>query len=232
VLRQGASTNPQDQLAAAESQLAYFKQQLCRIFEVAFAAVTTAEKQVLEFRDNVLPESQNEVNAPWHPYLSGQLSLTETKKQSSCQRKRCWNWSDQGTRKQSSFSTLRRRDASRYPSQRWANYQFSMNCSHVDQLSCNIFSHLAQIRLRSSHLKERPNRKLLHYLAERKVAPGFDDRPRRNARLRPDGAVGTGAEVQRPLATVVIVGLVTSTLLTLFILPVLYEWLERRRDNG
>lgn len=38
-----------------------------------------------------------------------------------------------------------------------------------------------------------------------------------------------GSEVQRPLATVVIGGLVTSTVLTLFVLPVLYAWLERRR---
>ncbi|MBL0939213.1 MAG: efflux RND transporter permease subunit [Gemmatimonadaceae bacterium] len=37
-----------------------------------------------------------------------------------------------------------------------------------------------------------------------------------------------GSEVQRPLASVVIGGLVTSTLLTLFVLPVLYTWLERR----
>jgi cobalt-zinc-cadmium resistance protein CzcA len=35
-----------------------------------------------------------------------------------------------------------------------------------------------------------------------------------------------GSEVQRPLATVVIGGLVTSTALTLLVLPVLYEWLE------
>jgi heavy metal efflux system protein len=40
---------------------------------------------------------------------------------------------------------------------------------------------------------------------------------------------GTGAEVQRPLATVVIGGLISSTLLTLFVLPSLYVWLERRR---
>jgi cobalt-zinc-cadmium resistance protein CzcA len=39
---------------------------------------------------------------------------------------------------------------------------------------------------------------------------------------------GTGAEVQRPLATVVIGGLITSTLLTLFVLPTLYAWLEAR----
>ena len=41
---------------------------------------------------------------------------------------------------------------------------------------------------------------------------------------------GTGAEVQRPLATVVIGGLITSTLLTLVVLPTLYRWLERRAE--
>jgi cobalt-zinc-cadmium resistance protein CzcA len=39
---------------------------------------------------------------------------------------------------------------------------------------------------------------------------------------------GTGAEVQRPLATVVIGGLVTSTLLTLIVVPVLYSWVEQK----
>ena len=38
---------------------------------------------------------------------------------------------------------------------------------------------------------------------------------------------GAGAEVQRPLATVVIGGIVTSTLLTLIVLPTLYEMMER-----
>ncbi|MFQ3599113.1 MAG: CusA/CzcA family heavy metal efflux RND transporter [Chloroherpetonaceae bacterium] len=38
-----------------------------------------------------------------------------------------------------------------------------------------------------------------------------------------------GAEVQRPLASVVIGGLITSTLLTLFVLPTMYEWVEERR---
>ncbi|WP_163999821.1 efflux RND transporter permease subunit [Pyxidicoccus caerfyrddinensis] len=42
-------------------------------------------------------------------------------------------------------------------------------------------------------------------------------------------ARGVGAEVQRPLATVVVGGLVTSTLLTLGVLPSLYPWLSRRR---
>ena len=39
---------------------------------------------------------------------------------------------------------------------------------------------------------------------------------------------GTGAEVQRPLATVVIGGIISSTLLTLFVLPVLYTLLHRK----
>jgi cobalt-zinc-cadmium resistance protein CzcA len=41
-------------------------------------------------------------------------------------------------------------------------------------------------------------------------------------------STGTGAEVQRPLATVVIGGLITSTALTLLVLPTLYRWFERR----
>ena len=39
-------------------------------------------------------------------------------------------------------------------------------------------------------------------------------------------ATGPGSEIQRPLASVVVGGLVTSTLLTLFLLPILYRWLE------
>jgi cobalt-zinc-cadmium resistance protein CzcA len=38
-------------------------------------------------------------------------------------------------------------------------------------------------------------------------------------------STSTGAEVQRPLATVVIGGLISSTLLTLFLLPTMYDWL-------
>ncbi len=40
---------------------------------------------------------------------------------------------------------------------------------------------------------------------------------------------GAGAEVQRPLATVVIGGLLTATFLTLIMLPILYRWLEKKR---
>lgn len=41
--------------------------------------------------------------------------------------------------------------------------------------------------------------------------------------------IGTGAEVQRPLATVVIGGIISSTLLTLFVLPSLYYWVRARK---
>lgn len=41
-------------------------------------------------------------------------------------------------------------------------------------------------------------------------------------------AHGAGGEVQRPLATVVIGGILSSTFLTLIVLPTLYEWVERR----
>jgi cobalt-zinc-cadmium resistance protein CzcA len=42
--------------------------------------------------------------------------------------------------------------------------------------------------------------------------------------------VGAGAEVQRPLATVVIGGIVSSTILTLLVLPALYRMLHREAD--
>ena len=42
-------------------------------------------------------------------------------------------------------------------------------------------------------------------------------------------ATGTGAEVQRPLATVVIGGILSSTLLTLLVLPLLYCLLHREK---
>ncbi|MCC7377431.1 MAG: efflux RND transporter permease subunit [Verrucomicrobiales bacterium] len=44
-------------------------------------------------------------------------------------------------------------------------------------------------------------------------------------------ANGAGAEVQRPLATVVIGGILSSTFLTLVLLPTLYEWLEKRHHQ-
>ncbi len=44
-------------------------------------------------------------------------------------------------------------------------------------------------------------------------------------------ATGTGAEVQRPLATVVIGGILSSTLLTLLVLPLLYRWAHANDEN-
>ncbi|MDH2596218.1 efflux RND transporter permease subunit [Acinetobacter baumannii] len=44
-------------------------------------------------------------------------------------------------------------------------------------------------------------------------------------------ATGTGAEVQRPLATVVIGGIVSSTILTLVLLPVIYRWMNESQTN-
>ncbi|GAA0277953.1 CusA/CzcA family heavy metal efflux RND transporter [Pseudomonas rhodesiae] len=45
-------------------------------------------------------------------------------------------------------------------------------------------------------------------------------------------ATGTGAEVQRPLATVVIGGILSSTALTLLVLPALYQWAHRKDEDG
>jgi cobalt-zinc-cadmium resistance protein CzcA len=45
-------------------------------------------------------------------------------------------------------------------------------------------------------------------------------------------AGGTGAEVQRPLATVVIGGVLSSTLLTLLVLPLMYQLANRRAAPG
>jgi cobalt-zinc-cadmium resistance protein CzcA len=44
-------------------------------------------------------------------------------------------------------------------------------------------------------------------------------------------ATGTGAEVQKPIATVVIGGLISATLLTLFVLPALYALFGRKRPE-
>jgi cobalt-zinc-cadmium resistance protein CzcA len=44
-------------------------------------------------------------------------------------------------------------------------------------------------------------------------------------------ARGVGSDVQRPLATVIVGGLVTATLLTLFVLPSLYLLLEQQAEK-
>ena len=44
-------------------------------------------------------------------------------------------------------------------------------------------------------------------------------------------STSAGAEVQRPLATVVIGGLITSTLLTLVVLPIIFQWVEEKKTR-
>jgi cobalt-zinc-cadmium resistance protein CzcA len=44
-------------------------------------------------------------------------------------------------------------------------------------------------------------------------------------------ATGSGADIQKPLAVVVMGGLITSTILTLVVIPVCFGWLEQRYDD-
>ncbi len=45
-------------------------------------------------------------------------------------------------------------------------------------------------------------------------------------------STSAGAEVQQPLATVVIGGMISATLLTLFVIPLLYRWVESRKERS
>ncbi|MCP4375212.1 MAG: efflux RND transporter permease subunit, partial [bacterium] len=45
-------------------------------------------------------------------------------------------------------------------------------------------------------------------------------------------ATGAGSEIQRPLAIVVVFGLATSTLVTLFVIPAAYIWIESKWQRG
>ena len=61
-------------------------------------------------------------------------------------------------------------------------------------------------------------------------ATRIDDRPGRRSGFVPMAFnTGIGSEVQRPLATVVIGGIVSSTLLTLLVLPALYQLASRKQ---
>ncbi len=83
--------------------------------------------------------------------------------------------------------------------------------------------------------------RMLHYPIAKAVRDGAESRVRpvlMTALVASLGflpmalATSAGAEVQRPLATVVIGGLITSTLLTLLILPALYGWFEREKTEN
>jgi cobalt-zinc-cadmium resistance protein CzcA len=45
-------------------------------------------------------------------------------------------------------------------------------------------------------------------------------------------ATTAGAEIQRPLATVVIGGLITSTMLTAFVVPAIYPWFAPKKSTS
>jgi cobalt-zinc-cadmium resistance protein CzcA len=68
----------------------------------------------------------------------------------------------------------------------------------------------------------------------RRLRPVLTDRPGGIARIRPHGAIatGAGAEVRRPLATVVIGGLMTSSTLTLLVVPALHAWFAERFSSA
>jgi hypothetical protein len=71
-------------------------------------------------------------------------------------------------------------------------------------------------------------------LAERMRVPGPPGtRLERDAGCTRTSAIATaaGAEMQRPLATVVIGGILSSTFLTLELLPALYEWIEEGTET-
>lgn len=90
-----------------------------------------------------------------------------------------------------------------------------------------LLSHILSLRREGVELHEAAERGALEKMRAMIMAPlvaglGF---------LPMALSTSAGAEVQRPLATVVIGGLVTSTLLTLFVLPSLYRWFEARRKD-
>lgn len=90
-----------------------------------------------------------------------------------------------------------------------------------------LIAHILSLREQGSDLHEATERGSLEKMRAMITAPlvaglGF---------LPMAISTSAGAEVQRPLATVVIGGLITSTLLTLFVLPSLYKWFETKREE-
>ena len=90
-----------------------------------------------------------------------------------------------------------------------------------------LLSHILDLRREGLEVREATERGALEKMRAMIMAPlvaalGF---------LPMALSTSAGAEVQRPLATVVIGGVVTSTLLTLFVLPSLYRWFEEKRGE-
>ncbi len=90
-----------------------------------------------------------------------------------------------------------------------------------------LLTHIVELRRQGSEIREATERGTLEKMRAMIMAPlvaglGF---------LPMALSSSAGAEVQRPLATVVIGGLVTSTFLTLFVLPAIYRWFEEKRPE-
>lgn len=45
-------------------------------------------------------------------------------------------------------------------------------------------------------------------------------------------SMGVGSEIQKPLASVIVGGLITATFLTLFVIPALYPWFSRGKFSS
>jgi len=90
-----------------------------------------------------------------------------------------------------------------------------------------LLTHIVELRQQGAEVREATERGTLEKMRAMIMAPlvaglGF---------LPMALSSSAGAEVQRPLATVVIGGLVTSTFLTLFVLPAIYRWFEEKRPE-
>jgi cobalt-zinc-cadmium resistance protein CzcA len=111
----------------------------------------------------------------------------------------------------------------RSASRRRSDSSRSLACGAERRRASQLFQSTARGR------KERARRGARRFAHT--IAPGADDGRRCFTRLRPM-AIATGAarKCNVPLATVVIGGILSSTFLTVVLLPVLYEWVERKRE--
>ncbi len=101
-----------------------------------------------------------------------------------------------------------------------------------------LVAHRLDIERRKALVEVERSKAVLDHEASRRADKARDDYDAARIRVVVDLrhataqlATGTGAEVQRPLATVVIGGILSSTALTLLVLPVLYRLFHRRDED-